>query len=571
MGSLVGGQTIGIGTSTETLATDIGLTAEEIAWRQEFISFTEEDAARLGELNELFVSNKAAFVETFFNPIVEHERTAAIVDRSPRDAEAIRQIIVGYYQTLTGGRYDRAYYKHRTRIGRLHDRLDMPLHYFGGMSANIQTEFVDRILDAAVSELTTGGDSVEPAAIDSQIEDAKADITAVLRGQNLDMQIINDTYLHSYAAKLTAEIDASRAVREDIGSAIEDVHRQAKTIAADMDDITTASDSQSDSIDQLAGEISNLSASIEEIAATSEEVSSSAAQTEKTAHRGRDAAESAVSRMQSVAETSETVGEQMDELVDTIGEIESIVDTIDQIADQTNLLALNASIEAARAGEAGAGFAVVADEVKSLATDSKTQSKQVEELIQGVTEQIDSTAQSIDDAQGLIADGTEQVEETQQALTTVVDAAEETAQNIEQVAAATDEQADSSAKLAQTVDMVADETDRVTTTVGSVRAAVSTQTSQLDDVTRALTELESHVKDTDRATADRSTETVAEDRSLTARHAPAQTHTADSLPESLRSQLPEGIPSFVIDDMDRETAEQIINGEAEMPDFGGPS
>src|SRR6056297_3577637 len=176
MGSLVAGETVGTGTSTEELATEIGLTIEEIRWRHQFLEFDDEDADRLEGLNGLFLDNKEGFVDAFFDPIVKHDRTAEIVERSPRDAEAIRQIIVGYYQTLTGGRYDRAYYKHRTRIGRLHDRLDMPLHYFAGMSANILTEFADTILDAASDDLDGTADSEE---IDARIEEAKADIEAV--------------------------------------------------------------------------------------------------------------------------------------------------------------------------------------------------------------------------------------------------------------------------------------------------------------------------------------------------------------------------------------------------------
>jgi methyl-accepting chemotaxis protein len=74
--------------------------------------------------------------------------------------------------------------------------------------------------------------------------------------------------------------------------------------------------------------------------------------------------------------------------VTTTGQIGAIVQPIDEIAAQTNLLALNAATEAARAGEHGKGFAVVADEVRKLAERSSTATKEITELISGITGQM---------------------------------------------------------------------------------------------------------------------------------------------------------------------------------------
>ena len=126
-----------------------------------------------------------------------------------------------------------------------------------------------------------------------------------------------------------------------------------------MSDATTASES----VNTVASATEELSASVAEIGnqvQTSSEIAS------KAATEG--------------GETSKKV-EQLTTAASKIGEV---VGLINDIAEQTNLLALNATIEAARAGEAGRGFSVVAAEVKGLSTQTTKATEEISNQISSI-------------------------------------------------------------------------------------------------------------------------------------------------------------------------------------------
>ncbi|SDJ63939.1 heam-based aerotactic trancducer [Halovenus aranensis] len=501
------------------LIADIGLDAEEIAWRKEFIGFTQEDAERLEAYQDAFAGQAEQVAADFYENITEHDETIEVMSRSEKGVDQLKRTQAAYLQTLVQGEYGVAYFRERARIGKLHDMLDMPMkQYLGqyGVYYDLILPIVcDRLKESLIEELhhraddsRLGGEGVdttddEPEAtvetvVQREVDEATEDLLAILRLINLDMQVATDTYIHSYSQNLTRELQRQQEVSNTVQDACEQLQTAADDIAVSSEEISDLARTQASAMEEASGEVGEMSATVQEIASTAQQVAATSQRAETLADEGREAATEAIDVMHRIDGSVQGVAADVDSLQERIDEIDAIVDIINDIADQTNMLALNASIEAARAGDAGEGFAVVADEVKSLAEQSQQHAGEVERLVDGIKEDAAETVASLEETTRQVEEGLEQVTTAMDTLQEIAENIQEVSEGVQEVSDATDDQAAGAEELASMVDELVDQSAQVADEIEDIAAANQEQATQVHEITKTVDRLADDSAQSDR-------------------------------------------------------------------------
>jgi methyl-accepting chemotaxis protein len=205
--------------------------------------------------------------------------------------------------------------------------------------------------------------------------------------------------------------ESLRGIIHEVKAASSEVKTAAHEIATGNADLSARTESQASSIQQSASSIQQLHSSTMANAESAREANRIAQEAATLAAEGGTKVHEVVETMGGITASSKRIGE--------------IIGVIDSIAFQTNILALNAAVEAARAGEQGRGFAVVASEVRTLAQRSGEAARDIRQLIQKSTEDVETGAARVDDAGRTISQVVESVRSVSTLMARIVEATQQ--------------------------------------------------------------------------------------------------------------------------------------------------
>lgn len=254
-----------------------------------------------------------------------------------------------------------------------------------------------------------------------------------------DLAKESDTTLNSAAQAAQDVRDTmaeSAAGVQRVAADVEMANAAMSQVSTDATDLLAIASNNQDAGAKLGSAFEGVRARIGDASAASIQTADLGRLMADLASDGEAASARSSASMARIGASTNALADEMRELAQLSESIQTILGTIQDIAAQTSLLALNAAIEAARAGEQGRGFAVVADEVRKLADGSAASTKEIQSIIERVSERVASAGQVMAGNALAVNEGIGLVDDTRAKLSEIASATESALMRTQEVAEA---------------------------------------------------------------------------------------------------------------------------------------
>ncbi len=295
-----------------------------------------------------------------------------------------------------------------------------------------QKESLESHIDTFLAEIegSFGGDLTVRAQVTEGVMGTVADFfnATIENLQKLVLQV------QSAAGVVTATAEGSEA---DIKALSGEAQRQAEAIAGALIQIKLMVDS------------------IQGVAGNAREAEVKAQQANQILKTSDMAMNKTVDGILAIQKTVDAAARKVKNLGDASKKISRVVSLISDLANQTNILALNASVEATRAERDDEGFATVAGEVRTLAEQSASATREIEQIVEDIQAETAEVVKAMIIGRKRVLAGTELVKGARNTLTDLARASGKISELVEEIAQSAIAQADTSGELSDTMQEVA--------------------------------------------------------------------------------------------------------------------
>ena len=266
----------------------------------------------------------------------------------------------------------------------------------------------------------------------------------------------------------------------------QEVARSTTIVLERMTQMVHTDGIQINRMDAASIEVERMTALSRQVAERAQSLYQVAVTARQNAQSGRNAVQEAIEGIGRIQSNVRATADKVQVLGERSREINTIVEAIVGIVHQTNRLALDASIQAALAGGDGKGFGAVAADIRRLAERAKVQASTVTNIARRISDDIVSTAISVQETESETQGDAQLTREAGHALEAIFAAVERQAKEIEYIAhmamlqlqssravvAIMDEIAASTRQNSEDTRNEAYETERLAQLVGQLRSSV---------------------------------------------------------------------------------------------------
>lgn len=277
--------------------------------------------------------------------------------------------------------------------------------------------------------------------------------TAAVSG-GVDTLSISADETSSSILEMASSVEEVALNMDTLLGAVEEVSSSITEIAAAIKQISQGSSVLMEASNSAASSVYEMNASISEVEKNSREAAAISGRVLLDAEFGMDSVANAITGMDEIRRSSLITAEVITALSSKAENIGAILNVINDVNEQTNLLALNAAIIAAQAGDHGKGFAVVAGEIKDLAERTKSSTREIAGLIDGVQMETKRAVDAIAAAENNIEEGALLSKKSGEALQKIVRGVKSSTDQINAIARSAAEQATGSSLINQSVEKV---------------------------------------------------------------------------------------------------------------------